>query len=402
MKNVIIIGSGPSGLTSAIYAKKNGNNVTILERNSDIAKKILLTGNGRCNYFNDDQDISHYHSNENELVENIITKENIGELLSFFDELGIVPKIKNGYYYPYSNQALSIKSVLLSKIRELGINVKCDYLVTDIKKETDKFIINNEIICDSIILATGSKAYPKTGSDGMGYDFARNFNHNIEKVMPALVQLKSNDKYLKELKGIRCDSKLSLYIDNKIVKKEEGELQLTDYGISGICVFNISSLAVKSLESNKDVHVFVNFISFIETKKELSKYLEDRTKKLKNKTMQEFFDGLLNYKLTNVILKKSNIDKETYYNDLTEVEKENLINNINSYDFEITSYNSFDSAQVCQGGVSLNEINTSTMESLNEKNLYIVGELLDVNGDCGGYNLTFAFISGMKAGMNIK
>lgn len=402
MKNVVIVGGGASGLAAAIYAKKNGNDVTILERNNMACKKILLTGNGRCNYFNNDQSLKHYHSNDDNLIKNIITEENLKEVLSFFDELGIVPKIKNGYYYPYSNQALSIKQVLLSKIKELGINVIYNYLVTNVKKENNKFIINNDITCDVLILGTGSKAYPKTGSDGIGYKIAKNFNHNIIKVMPALVQLKSNNKYLKELKGIRCDAKVSIYEDNKFLNSEEGELQLTDYGISGICVFNLSYLAIKSLSNNKKVHVYVNFIPFIKTKEALMKYLDDRGEKLKNKKMDEFFDGLLNYKLANTLLKKSNINTYSYYKDLSIKDKEYLISNINEYDFKIMSSNSFDSAQVCQGGISLSEVNLSTMESKKKENLYIIGELLDINGDCGGYNLTFAFISGMKAGMNIK
>ncbi len=399
---VVIVGSGPSGLASAIYARKNNNEVIILERNNDICKKILLTGNGKCNYFNENQDITHYHSSNDNLISNIITEKNLNDILAFFDELGIVPKIKNGYYYPYSNQASSVKQVLLSKIDELGIKVIYDYLVTDIKKENDKFIINNDIICDKLILSTGSKAYPKTGSDGNGYNLVKKFNHNINKVMPALVKLKSDDKYLKELKGIRSDCKISIYKDNEFIKSETGEIQLTDDAISGICVFNLSYLANKYIESKNNVHILVNFIPFIDNKDELLKYLDDRCKKIKNKKMKEFFDGLLNYKLSNVILKKSNINLDSYYKDLSKKEKETLVSNINSYDFNIISSYSYDNSQVCMGGVPLDEINLLTMESKKEKNLYIIGELLDVNGDCGGYNLTFAFITGMISGISIK
>lgn len=399
---VVIVGSGPSGLASAIYAKKNNNEVIILERNNDICKKILLTGNGKCNYFNENQDITHYHSSNDNLISDIITEKNLNDILVFFDELGIVPKIKNGYYYPYSNQASSVKQVLLSKIDELGIKVIYDYLVTDIKKENDKFIINNDIICDKLILSTGSKAYPKTGSDGNGYNLVKNFNHNINKIMPALVKLKSDDKYLKELKGIRSECKISIYKDNEFIKSETGEIQLTDDAISGICVFNLSYLANKYIESKNNVHILVNFIPFIDDKDELLKYLDDRCKKIKNKKMKEFFDGLLNYKLSNVILKKSNINLDSYYKDLSKKEKETLVSNINSYDFNIISSYSYDNSQVCMGGVPLDEINLLTMESKKEKNLYIIGELLDVNGDCGGYNLTFAFITGMLAGISIK
>ena len=220
--------------------------------------------------------------------------------------------------------------------------------------------------------------------------------------MPALVKLKSDDKYLKELKGIRSDCKISIYKDNEFIKSETGEIQLTDDAISGICVFNLSYLANKYIESKNNVHILVNFIPFIDNKDELLKYLDDRCKKIKNKKMKEFFDGLLNYKLSNVILKKSNINLDSYYKDLSKKEKETLVSNINSYDFNIISSYSYDNSQVCMGGVPLDEINLLTMESKKEKNLYIIGELLDVNGDCGGYNLTFAFITGMISGISIK
>ena len=216
MSKVIIIGGGLSGVVSAIYAKRKGNDVTILERNSDILKKLLVTGNGRCNYFNDDQDIKHYHSDNMEIVNKIITEENINELSKFYDEIGIVPKIKNSYYYPYSNQAISVKDALVNELEKLNIEIICNYLVEDIKYNGN-FIINDELISDKLIISTGSKAYPKTGSDGMGYKFLKELGHNITKINPALTALKSNNKYLKELAGVRCEAKVSLYENNKLL-----------------------------------------------------------------------------------------------------------------------------------------------------------------------------------------
>ncbi|MBP3635923.1 MAG: aminoacetone oxidase family FAD-binding enzyme [Bacilli bacterium] len=399
MSKVVIIGGGVSGVVSAIYAKRKGNKVTILERNSDILKKLLMTGNGRCNYFNVDQSINHYHSNNMDIVNKIITGDNVNELLKFYDEIGIVYKIKNGYYYPYSNQAVSVKDALKSELKALNVEVICDYLVNDIKYDNNKFIINDELSCDKLIISTGSKAYPKTGSDGMGYKFLKNFSHNITKVNPALVQIKSNNKFLKDLSGVRCEAKVSLYDNDKLLKEDIGELQLTDYGLSGICVFNISYLVNKN---DNDKYALVNFIPFISTKEEFINYINKRNKLVNNRTIYEVLEGILNKKIVSVILKTSNINFDVKLEDLTNKEIDKLATNIITYKFNITGTNSFDKSQVCSGGVILSEINPENMMSKIVDNLYVTGELLDVNGDCGGYNLTFAFISGYLAGSDIK
>lgn len=392
MSKVIVIGGGVSGVVSAIYARRKGNDVTILERNSDILKKLLITGNGRCNYFNSDQDINHYHTSDMNILKDIITEDNINELLRFYDEIGIVPKIKNGYYYPYSNQAVNVKDAFCAELKKLGVNIICDYLVNDIKYN-GKFIINDELTCDKLIVSTGSKAYPKTGSDGMGYKFLKDLGHNVTKIEPALTGIKSNNKYLKELSGVRCEVKVSLYENNILLKEDSGELQLTDYGLSGICTFNISYLVNKN---NNDKYALVNFIPFIESKEEFISYIKERNKS--ERTIYEFLEGILNKKLVSVILKTSNIAYDVKIDELTDKELDTLSKNIITYRFDIIGTNSFDKAQVCTGGLILSEINPNNMMSKRVENLYITGELLDVDGDCGGYNLTFAFISGFLAG----
>ncbi len=392
MSKIVIIGGGVSGVISAIYAKKNGNDVIILERNNDILKKLLITGSGRCNYFNDDQDVNHYHSDSMDIVKKIITKENINELLKFYDDIGIIPKIKNGYYYPYSNQAINVKDMFNAKLNSIGVKVICNYLVNDINYD-GKFIINDEIICDKLIISTGSKAYPKTGSDGMGYKFLKDLGHNITKINPALTGIVSNNKYLKELTGVRCEAKVSLYENNLLLKEDSGELQLTDYGLSGICTFNISYLVNKN---DNDKYVLVNFIPFIKTKEEFISYIKEKNNK--NKNIYELLEGILNKKVINVILKTSNINYNSKLDELTTKQLDTLSKNVVTYRFDIIGTNSFDKAQVCTGGLILSEINYKNMMSRKINNLYITGELLDVDGDCGGYNLTFAFISGFLAG----
>ena len=396
MSKVVIVGAGVSGVICAIYAKKNGNDVTILERNNDILKKLLVTGNGRCNYFNENQDINNYHSTNMDILKKIITKENINELLKFYDQIGIIPKIKNGYYYPYSNQAISVKDALESELKYLNVNVVCNYLVSSIKNKDNKFIINNDITCDKLVISTGSKAYPKTGSDGMGYKFLKDFNHHITKIKPALVQIKSDNKYLKDLSGVRCDAKISLYENDNLLKEDIGELQLLDGYVSGICTFNISYLV------RENQYILINFMPFIKTKEELLEYICNRNKIVKSRTIKELLCGILNKKIVNVILKLSNIKNNEKLDDLSKERLDILLNNIISFKINVTGTNSFDKCQVCSGGLDLTEINYNNMMSKLVDNLYIIGEILDCDGQCGGYNLTFAFITGYLSGSDIR
>lgn len=394
LKKVIIVGGGASGIIASIFASRN-NEVTILERNSTPLKKLLLTGNGKCNYFNDNQDISNYNSFNNDLIDKIITKNNLKSVLDFFDRIGIIPKIKNGYYYPYSNLSNSIKEALLKEAVLCGVKIITDYLVKDIKKINNKFIINNQLESDYLILSTGSKAYPKTGSDGFGYEILKKFGHKIIDVKPALTQVIGNESYFKDWAGIRVDAKVSLYENNNFITHQLGELQLTKNGLSGICIFNLSGKIRCGLDKKRKVEVIINFLPFVA---DIEKYLNERNKKVKNRTIIELLEGLLNYKLVKIILKESNINENKYYGELTNKELESLYNNLTNFRVNIIDTNSFDNAQTCSGGVSLEEINLNTMESKLIDGLFITGELLDIDGLCGGYNLTIAWISGIKSG----
>lgn len=403
MKRIVVIGGGASGLIASIYAKTQNTEVILLERNSTFGKKILATGNGRCNYWNQDQDLSHYNSQNKNLLEFIITAENQKEIMEFFNRIGIVPKIKNGYYYPYSNQAISIRNALVVEAKKVGVNLISDAYVDSIKKENKKYTItyNNETIsCDAVIVATGSKAAPKTGSDGNGYRLLQNLNHTVIKPLPALVQLRSNATYLKEWNGIRSDINISLMIDKKIIKEESGEIQLTDYGISGICTFNLSSIASRKLNDQKNVSVLINFLPFLQEVP--LPWFEKRNSIVKERSIVELLEGLLNDKLIKVILNICKIPLTKKWDQLANKEKNLLVETLTSLKLDITKTNSFDQAQVCSGGVPLAEIDPVSMESIYDKDLYIVGELLDVDGSCGGYNLSFAWISGMLAGKSSR
>lgn len=402
MKKVVIIGGGASGLISSIFAKNKDNEVIILERNSICGKKILATGNGRCNYWNEDQNLRHYNSTSKNLLEKIITLDNQKQIMTLFNRIGIVPKIKNGYYYPTSNQAISIRNALVTEATKLGVKIYQDALVDKVTHSNNKYIVefnNKKIIADSLIIATGSKASPKTGSTGIGYTLTKSLGHTIIEPLPALVQLVGQGKYFTSWDGIRSDVNVSLYAANKFIKEETGEIQLTSYGVSGICIFNLSRFASAYLKENKKVEVVINFLPWL--KEDAITYFDKRTSLMPSRTIFELLEGLLNNKLLNTFLSILKLDESRKWTNMSKQEKINLINILTNFHLPIIDTKSFDNAQVCSGGVDLSEINPNTMESLINKNLYIVGELLDVDGDCGGYNLSFAWISGMLAGKSI-
>lgn len=403
MTKIVVIGGGISGFISAINAKNKNNEVTILEGQNSPLKKLLITGNGKCNYFNEDFAISHYYSSNNFNLENLITETNKQKILEFFQKIGIVPKIKNEYYYPHSNQAITVKNALLKEAEIKGIKIKLNSYVENITKQEDKFQIKTKeetITCDKLIISTGSKSYPKTGSDGSGYTLVEKLGHTINPVLPALTGLHGKENIFKDLSGVRCEGKVILFENDKILKEETGEIQFTNYGVSGICIFNLSGLASKNLKENKDITISINFVQDLKltNQNELIDYLETLNNEAQKRTISELLDSLFNYKLTNVILKRSNIERDRLFEDLTTNEKDLLAENIMNFKITITDTNSFDNSQVCQGGVSLEEINQETFESKIVPNLYLTGEILDVYGDCGGYNIAFATLSGIIAG----
>lgn len=394
---VIVIGGGASGLIAAIKASDN-NDVTILEKNSICGKKLLMTGNGRCNYFNRDQNIKHYHS-EFFCLEKFIDSNYNQKILDFFASIGIIPEIRNGYYYPMSNQAISIKNSLVLELQIRNVKIKNNVVVKSIKKTNNVFIIktDNEIFeADVVILATGGCSYPKTGSDGNGYKLAKSLGHTIIKPLPGLVQLITKDE-IKNASGVRTKVKVSLIEENNFIREELGELQITDYGISGICIMQLSSYISKGLSKNYKEELAINFLPEINNALEM---LEMRNRNLRNRTISQLLEGILNYKLINVLLKKTNINLNAKWDEITNEKKTNLINNLTNYKILVEDTKGFDNAQVTVGGIPLNEIDKN-FESKIITNLYLVGEILDVNGDCGGYNLSWAWISGYKAGESI-
>ena len=405
MKRIIIIGGGVAGIVAAIKAKNDNNEVIVLEKNKTCLKKLLITGNGHCNYFNDDYNYKHYYSSNLELVPKIITDESKTMLMDFYQSIGLVPRIKNGYYYPYSNQAYAVLNALIKEANIKGVKIVNEVEVLNIKM-ADKFIIETDIenyVADRVVIATGSKAYPKTGSTGDGYRFAKILNHTVNNVYPALVQLITDDKYLHELDGVRNDTKVTLLIDNKPIKEEIGELQFTNYGLSGICIYNLTLAINKYLEDNKDVKINLNLLHGLNINNEydLDNYLTKQNELLTERTLVELLEEILNYKIVNALFKKLKIDNNIKYNEISNESKSKLLNSLVNLEVKVVGTKDYDASQVCSGGLSLTELNLDTFESKLVKGLYFVGELVDVTGECGGYNISFAVLSGIKAGINI-
>ncbi len=399
MERIIIIGGGPSGIITSLFAKNKDNEVIILERNNKPLKKLLMTGNGKCNYLNEVYEDNCYHSQDMNIVHDLIKEDNISRVKSFFDSIGIIPKIKNGYYYPYSNQAITIEKALLKEVKDKDINIITDVYIERIEKSNNTFKVHSKDTtyeCDKLVLATGSYAYPKTGSDGSGYEFLKEFKHTIIKPLPALVQLIGKDKFYKEWDGIRCEVEMELWEDDKYLSKEFGEAQLTDYGLSGICTFNLSQFVSRGLEDHKKEVIYLNFIPFV--KEDISSWLETYHNNHPTKNIQELLEGFLNPKLVNCLLNVYHITTTTNYKD---IEQSLLVEMLHHFKVEIIGTKDFNSCQICNGGLKLSEINTETMESILVPNLYIVGELLDMNGNCGGYNLTECWLTGLLAGTTI-
>lgn len=393
MKKVLIIGAGASGLVAAI--KLRNSDVTILEKNNASGKKLLITGNGRCNYYNDLHSILNYHSSSKNL-KNYIKEQDFNNIKEFFDSIGIIPEIKEGYYYPKSKEAASFRNVLELEAKLNGVNIIYNTVVNDIKKEHEKFIVytdDNIYEADYVIVATGGCSYKTTGSDGKFLEVVERLGHKVIKPLPGLVQLESLDK-IKNASGVRTKVELTLYEDNKEVKKETGELQITDYGISGICVMQLSSIVTKGIDKGKKEVISINFLKEVN---DVYDWLIKRSEKLENRSISQLLEGVINYKLIKLILRKSKIEEDEFLYNLQEEKLKKLCDNISKYKVEINKTKGFDNAQVTVGGVSLNDV-TSNFESKIVNNLFFTGEILDVNGDCGGYNLMFAWLSALRVG----
>lgn len=398
---IAVIGGGASGLMAAITTKKSGKEVIILERKDRILKKVLITGNGRCNITNVNANISNYFGKNISSVENILNRFTPQDTMDFFNELGIVCNEENrGKVYPLSGQASSVVDALRFEAERLGIKIETEFYVRKIEKDGFKFRIYSEdrkkIEAGRVILAAGGQSYPELGSNGSGFELAKELGHSVTKLSPSIVQLKTEKHQVKGLQGIKTDAAVTAYGDNKKICTYDGELLFTDYGISGNVVFNISFV----MPLYKNVEFEIDFMEKFDYN-ELYEMLKERKRILSHLTMENYFNGMINKKLGQFLSKVSGIEKLSKpVKDLNDSDIRKLCTVLKKYRVKILETTGFKNAQVTAGGVSLDEVNTETLESKIVKGLYFSGEVLDVYGECGGFNLQWAWASGYIAGEN--
>lgn len=398
---IAVIGGGASGLMAAITAKKSEKEVVILERKDRILKKVLITGNGRCNITNVNANISNYFGKNISSVENILNRFTPQDTMDFFNGLGIVCNEENrGKVYPLSGQASSVVDALRFEAEKLGIKIETEFYVRKIEKDGFKFRIYSEdrkkIEAGRVIIAAGGQSYPELGSNGSGFELAKELGHSVTKLSPSIVQLKTEKNQVKGLQGIKTDVAVTAYGDNKKICTYDGELLFTDYGISGNVVFNISFV----MPLYKDVEFEIDFMEKFDYN-ELYEMLKERKKIMSHLTMENYFNGMINKKLGQFLSKVSGIEKLSKpVKDLNDSDIRKLCTVLKKYRVKILETTGFKNAQVTAGGVLLDEVNIETLESKIVKGLYFSGEVLDVYGECGGFNLQWAWASGHIAGEN--
>lgn len=396
MKKICVIGAGASGMVAAISAARSGASVALYEKNAAVGRKILQTGNGKCNFTNEDMDTVYFRSStESTLIKSVLSRFDEKDTINFFENLGIKKRVRNGGLYPYSETAVSIVDVLSFELERLEVKMVFECPKIYIKKKDHGYDVSGTYY-DAVIVATGGKAVPKSGSTGDGYWFAENFGLKVVKPLPALTQIKSSQKWFKDVAGVRVEAELSLYIDGSFVHKSHGELQLTDYGISGICTFEISGLVSRATDNGHKCRVEINLLPGCTFKEALS-MLEKRKEIFAVRAVGEMFTGLFNKKLSDMLIREAGIKPQKKAGSLDDKELNKLAHISTQLVVEADGVNDFAKAQVTSGGVSLDEL-TEDMEAKKAMGLFFVGEVVDVDGICGGYNLQWAWATGYLAG----
>lgn len=413
--DIMIIGGGASGIMAALCAKNYGADVAIMEGNDRLGKKILTTGNGRCNitnlsidaaiknYIEKKESYMPYHSDNKDFFLSALSSFSVRNTIDFFNGLGLeLVTLENGKMYPMSLQASSVLDVMRMALEELEIPIYTNYKAENIIASKNDFSILTKINgmeetfkCSKLILCAGGKAAPATGSDGSGYSLAKKLGHNIIAPHPALVQLKLNYKNLKALSGIKFDGFAEIFVEGESKRKEFGEILFTDYGISGPPILQLSRTA--SCNLGKRVTIKINMLPDY-SEEALENFIENRKALFGHRSLYNSFIGIINKKLLPILLKEAGItDIHKPLETLDWKEKKNLIKLLSAWEFQVTDTNSFSSAQVTTGGIDTHQVSSSTLESKIVKNLYFAGEILDVDGDCGGFNLQWAWSSGYMA-----
>lgn len=406
MKKVIVIGAGPAGMMAAISAAKN-NNVMLLDGNEKLGKKLFITGKGRCNVTNS-KDIGDFFDyipgNPTFLYSALYTFTN-NDTMEYFENHGIKLKVeRGGRVFPESDKSSDIIKGLEKGLRESNVSVRLKSKVKTMVKNNDKieYVVledGEKIYGDSFILCTGGKSYPLTGSTGDGLKFAQSVGHHITKLKPSLIPLETTDKWVKDLMGLSLKNvSFTILENNKKVFSSEGEMLFTHFGVSGPLVLSGSRYVVDI--NNKKYEGKINLKPALDYK-ELDNRVQKDFKKYINKDFKNSLDDLLPQKLIPIIIELSGISENKKVNEITREERRRLVELLQNLQFKITGLRPIDQAIVTAGGVSIDEVDPSTMKSKIVENLSFAGEVLDVDAFTGGYNVQIAFSTGYLAGTNI-
>ena len=401
--DVIVVGGGAAGLMAAIQAASMGAKTAILDHHEVSGKKILATGNGKCNFTNLMQGESYYRCDTPAFVLHILEAFSALDAVDFFRELGVLTKERQGYCYPRSGQATTIRNALMRRVEALNVELYNGIGIRKIQQEKDGFVLdtkNGIFASKSCILATGGMASPKTGSDGSGYIYAKTLGHTVKKPLPALTALTAETGWLKQTAGVRADAKVSLLVDGTCVAQDTGEVQMTEYGVSGIPVFQVSRYASLALEENQRVEVVLDFAPEY-TEDALREFLKDQVAQVSgDKTWKELLAGIVNEKLAVMLCTQKHLGERTIAS-VSEAKRRQLqrelVHLLKQVKLSVNGTKGFSFAQVTCGGIPVEEL-TEQMESKKVPGLFFAGEIVDVDGICGGYNLQWAWSSGTVAG----
>ncbi len=386
MKKVIVIGAGASGIMAAIQAARRKAEVCVLESERKPLKKLLLTGNGRCNLTNMYWDGSVLRTSCLERAYSVINNFDHRQTIAFFEEIGVYTKERGSWVYPISDSAKNVAKLLLHETERLGVKIKTNERVVDISKTQEGFCVKSEgwsYMAERVIVSTGSSASVEGDAYRLSLDTARRFGIKAFHFLPALTALKSPYKELGKCSGVRFDGKAALFVRGSRISETQGQLQLTSYGISGIPVFELSRYAVKGLCSDDEVFLSIDFLPVFD-EEELFRLICSQRQGRASSNLKLILCGLLPEKIAEFI---SSISADSYQ----------TVKNIKDFILPINGYLNADKAQACMGGIDLAALSDS-MEAVNCKGLFFTGEAVDVDGSCGGYNLQWAWSSGYVAG----
>lgn len=400
-KKVGIIGGGASGMMAAVTAAQHAE-VTLLEHTARIGKKILSTGNGKCNYTNRALSKDDYYCDHPSFVAHALSQFDDQDASAFFAANGMLTSEKrDGYCYPYTGQAATVLNVLRLLLEEKNVTVKTEQEIESVTIWKDGFYVKTKTEryrFDKLILACGGNAAPQTGSDGSGYALAKSLGHTLRRPYPALTYLLTKDPACKELAGVRANAMLTLSVDGEQVQTEEGELQLNKDSLSGIPVFQLSHRAIQALAAKKKTTLSVDFLPQL-GEEDLLHMLAELQKQYGKQPVEEVLALFLHKKICGALLHRLPLSFQQEMQMVSDKQLKKLARLCKGFVFEMSGYPGFDKAQVTMGGIPVSEID-DRMQSRKVKGLYFAGEIIDVDGRCGGYNLQWAWTSGYIAGLH--